>query len=114
MGAYEASRLIDAAGIKGLKELRDEVLRSFKGEKKDDGDKKKGKKASPKKKKSKRDRSRSRSRSPKGKRDRSPEGPPFETRLAGGGRVSRDFKNLCCENLYSTHDELSTVRSRLY
>ena len=38
LGADEASRLLDAAGIKGLKELRDEVLRSFKGEKKDKED----------------------------------------------------------------------------
>ncbi len=76
LGADEASRLLDAAGIKGLKELRDEVLRSFKGEKKDDGDKKKKSSPKKKKKKSRKDRSRSRSRSPKGKRDRSPEGPP--------------------------------------
>ena len=78
LGADEASRLIDAAGIKGLKELRDEVLRSFKGEKKDSDEGKKGKKDKKAKKSKKKDRSRSRSRSrsPKGKRDRSPQGPP--------------------------------------
>ena len=78
LGADEASRLFDAAGIKGLKELRDEVLRSFKGEKKDSDEGKKGKKDKKAKKSKKKDRSRSVPgvARPKGKRDRSPEGPP--------------------------------------
>lgn len=75
LGADEASKLLDEAGVKGLKELREEVLKAFLGDPKDDPKKKKkGKRDSPKK---RRDRSRSRSPSSKKKdRSRSPRGPP--------------------------------------
>ena len=88
LGADEASRLLDAAGIKGLKELREEVLRSFKGEKKDSDEGKKGKKDKKAKKAKKKDRSRSRSRSRSAEGQARPE--PARTAALLAGRVLRE------------------------